>query len=375
VFECFKHDQRAALAIHLEDNEESLVERSSGHSMAELAKPEFAAEREKLGVGFSCPLRWRAFLALADRISVIYRTLGDFAPKEVAWTELPPVLDMQFFAPREINMDLRLKHGVPEGAAVLCYTGNDHFANRDDVRELYQIIHALNQSGTRTWLLRTGKTDPSHSEGLGFDPESFMTKLGFIERDELANLMSLCDVFVQPGGDDAFNRYRLPAKVPEYLALGKPVVVGPANIAGELEHGVNAWIAGQGSVGEMTAACRTLLEDEALRTKLGKGAREFAMKRFSIESAQPLIAKFYADCASTAKLRLGARGLGGNAFPCDESETAALAAFLRDEAASKKPELPVKPERNDKAAKELEAIKQSWVWKLARPLYSLTRKK
>ncbi len=375
VFECFRFDNRAALAIHLEDNEEVLMERFSGLTPAEAEKGEPDAKEPEIVSAVSSRQRWRLFLALADRISVIYRTLGEFAPREVPWAELPPVLDMRFFAPRPIDYDLRKQLGVPEGVNLICYTGNDHYANLDDVRQLYQILHGLNQRGTPTWLLRTGETKPGHSEGLGFDPESFMTKLGYVPREDVPKIMGLCDVFVQPGGEDAFNRYRLPAKVPEYLALGKPVILGPANIAGELQHGQNVWLAGQGSVEDMILACRTLLADAELRERIGRGARQFAEQRFGLENAQPLIAKFYEDCAESAKNRTGARGLGGPIFTCVETEAAALAAFLREDILFEKAEaLARKPDRNDKALKELEDIKASFAWRVARPIRSLTRR-
>ncbi|MDB6072783.1 MAG: hypothetical protein JWO89_423 [Verrucomicrobiaceae bacterium] len=381
VFFLYRKGLDAALMIHLEDNEEALMERFTGKTMAELRLPENAEARASLGQALCDPLRWQPFLALADGISLIYPTLADFAPPGVPFRDLPPILDLDFFKPQPSNDARRTALGIAPGNAVLCYSGNDHYANRDDVRQLYTIVHTLNQTGTPTRLVRTGKTDPATSEGLSFDPADFMISLGFVDRDELPGIMSLCDVFVQPGGDDGFNRYRLPAKVPEYLCLGKPVILCRANIAAELTHGVNAWITPNGSTEEMLEACRHLLGQPALRESMGKAAREFGIQRFGLKAQGARIVGFYEETAARARTRLGPRGLGPQPWPLPATEAASLAAFLADEAASLRRQLDeakqqLKAERKtaESDRKRLAAIQGSTAWALAKPLHSIEKK-
>lgn len=381
VFSLYRPGLNAALIIHLEDNEEALMERFTGKTLAELRQPEHAEARASLGAALCDPLRWQPFLALADGISLIYPTLADFVPPGVPWRDLPPILDLDFFKPLPPDDARRAALGIAPGSAVLCYSGNDHYANRDDVRQLYTIVHTLNQTGTPTRLVRTGKTDPATAEGLAFDPAEFMIPLGFVDREELPAIMSLCDVFVQPGGDDGFNRYRLPAKVPEYLCLGKPIIVGPANIAAELTHGVNAWITPNGTTEEMIDACRQLLADAPLRESMGKAAREFAVQRFGLEAQGTRIVGFYEDTAARAQTRLGPRGLGPQPWPLPATELPALAAFLTDEAATLRQQLEeakqqLKAERKtaESDRKRLAAIQSSTAWAIAKPIHSIEKK-
>ena len=381
VFSLYRQGLDAALILHLEDNEEALMERFSGKSLAELRQPEAAEARASLGPGLCCPVRWQPFLTLADGVSVIYPTIADFVPPGVPWRALPPILDLEFFRPQPADAARRQALGIAPGSSVLCYSGNDHYANREDVRQLYTLVHTLNQTGTPTRLVRTGKIDPAVAAELGFDPMEFMIPLGFVDREELPSIMSLCDVFVQPGGDDGFNRYRLPAKVPEYLCLGKPVILGPANIAAELSHGVNAWITRHGTTEEMTEACRELLAQPALRESMGKAAREFAVQRFGLESQGAQIVSFYETTAARAATRIGPRGLGRQPWPLPATESAALAAFLADEAATLRQQLEEAKQQikaGRKAAesdrKRLAAIQSSAVWALAKPLYSIEKK-
>ncbi|MDB6138953.1 MAG: glycosyl transferase family 2 [Verrucomicrobiaceae bacterium] len=381
VFSLFRGGLEAALIIHLEDNEEALMERFTGKTLAELRLPENAGSRTALGAALCCPLRWQPFLALADGVSVIYPTLADFVPAAVPWRDLPPILDIQFFRPLPHDESRRAALGIAPGSAVLCYSGNDHYANRDDVRQLYTIIHTLNQTGTPTRLVRTGKTDPATIEGLAFDPGEFMISLGFVNRAELPAIMSLCDVFIQPGGDDGFNRYRLPAKVPEYLCLGKPVILGPANIASELTHGVNAWITSRGTTEEMIEACRHLLSQPELRESMGEAARSFAVQRFGLEAQGARIAGFYEETSSRARTRLGPRGLAFKTWPLPATESPALAAFQADETASLRQQLDevklqLKAERKtaESDRKRLAAIQSSTAWALAKPIHSIEKK-
>jgi len=381
VFSLYRQGLDAALILHLEDNEESLMERFTGKTLPELCQPEGAAARATLGPGLCCPLRWQPFLALADGISVIYPTLADFVPPDVPWRDLPPILDLDFFTPRSRDEAGRQALGIHEGTSVLCYSGNDHFANRADVRQLYTIAHSLNQSGLPTKLVRTGRIDPSMTANLPFDPAEFLITLGFVDRAELPAIMSLCDIFVQPGGDDGFNRYRLPAKVPEYLCLGKPIIIGPANIGTELTHGVNAWITPHGTTEEMTDACRQLLADPPLRQSMGESARAFAAQRFGLESVGDRVTSFYEECVHRATTRRGPRGLRGPAFPAPPTEHAALSAFLCEEATELRGQLTDASRQLKSIHKEAEstrkrlaAIENSMAWRMAKPLRSIEKR-
>ena len=59
---------------------------------------------------------------------------------------------------------------------------------------------------------------------------------------EIPRYLALADAFVQPGAPDEFNRYRLPSKVAEFLAMGRPVILPRCNIGNELTEGENAML-------------------------------------------------------------------------------------------------------------------------------------
>jgi hypothetical protein len=49
-------------------------------------------------------------------------------------------------------------------------------------------------------------------------------------------LLALADLLVQPGKPDAFNDYRFPSKLPEFLSVGRPVILPDTNIAKHMVH-------------------------------------------------------------------------------------------------------------------------------------------
>ena len=62
-----------------------------------------------------------------------------------------------------------------------------------------------------------------------------MIELGAVGWREIPGYLALADAFVQPGAADDFNRYRLPSKLPEFLAMGRPVVLPDCNIGHDLD--------------------------------------------------------------------------------------------------------------------------------------------
>jgi glycosyltransferase involved in cell wall biosynthesis len=91
-------------------------------------------------------------------------------------------------------------------------------------------------------------------------------------------LLAAADVLVQPGRSDAFNDYRFPSKLPEFLASGRPVVLPRTNIGLHLEDGVEALLLERGGADEIAEKVAFLAVDPELRAMLGERGREFAFR-------------------------------------------------------------------------------------------------
>src|SRR5256886_8998405 len=225
-----------SLFVHLEDNEELILEVNLGTSFEKLASSPSA----EIPGNLSHPRHYRGFIASADGVTMIMDRLERFVPSERPKLFLWPGADEQFFFPRPRDPQLLEELGIANGTVVLCYTGNVHSANARDVRSLYLAAAILDREGTPARLIRTGRDFCSF---LGPDEEwayKISIELGQIPYQEIPALLNLADALVQPGTDNSFNEYRLPGKLPEFFAMGRPVILPRTNVGRFVENGRDA---------------------------------------------------------------------------------------------------------------------------------------
>jgi glycosyltransferase involved in cell wall biosynthesis len=279
----------ALLFIHLEDNEELILEANLGRPFEELAR----SRTVKLPGNLAHPRNYRRFIAEADGVTMIMDRLDRFVPAETPKLSLWPGADQHLFFPRPHDTNLLERLGIPTESIVLCYTGNVHSANARDVRSLYLAAAILNREGTPTKLVRTGR---DYCPFLGPDEtwaRQISIDLGYVEYKDIPAILSLADVLIQPGADDAFNEFRLPGKLPEFFAMGRPVIVPQTNIGRFVRHGEEAWVLPKVDALNIVEAVRTMREDKPLRERLATGTAEFCRQHFSWEKNAGMLAQFY----------------------------------------------------------------------------------
>jgi glycosyltransferase involved in cell wall biosynthesis len=94
----------------------------------------------------------------------------------------------------------------------------------------------------------------------------------------MPELLAAADVLVQPGGDDPYNAYRFPSKLPEFLASGRPVVLPRTNIGLHLRDSVDAVLLEHGDPGEIAEKVRLLVANPELGARIGEAGRAFALR-------------------------------------------------------------------------------------------------
>ena len=272
----------AHLVIHLEDNEEFLMESYSGKSIAELRKLTGAEIDAALSDRLSNPIRYKTFLELADAGTVIVDRLGEFLPASLPRSLLQPGLEPHRAGPVQAHPGARAELGLEAAERVIVYTGSNTFANEADILELYRAVARLNKRGIRTRLVRTGFNRPVFQEALTAELKAHVIDLGFIESGRLPGLLSVADVLVQPGHPGPFDDYRLPSKLPEFLASGRPVVLPKANIALHMKDGVEALFLKTGKADDIADCCERIFKDPHLSQRLGRAGADFAARHFSL---------------------------------------------------------------------------------------------
>ncbi|HTU02837.1 MAG TPA: glycosyltransferase, partial [Candidatus Sulfotelmatobacter sp.] len=230
----------AKLVVHLEDNEEYLISGYARRSIAELRSMGFEELDSILADSLPHPVRHRTFLRLADAATVIVERLREFVPATVPCSVLAPGVDPDYLRPSPPDPGLRRALGLLADEKAIVFTGSNTFANEPEMRELYVAVRLLNQRGVPVRLVRTGFNRPEFLEGLSPDLKAHVLDLGFVPKARLPKLLALADALVQPGRPGPFNDYRLPSKLPEFLASGRPVVLPATNVALEMRDGVEA---------------------------------------------------------------------------------------------------------------------------------------
>jgi glycosyltransferase involved in cell wall biosynthesis len=259
--------------VHLEDNEAHIADQV----LARLGR-----RPKPFPAGLTDPMQIDGFLGGAAGVTVIAEPLKAVTPEHVPTLLLEPGVDYDLFAePLDPlrRATLRRLAGVPEGASVIVYSGNVHDSNVEEVRTLYEAIWVLRGRGRNLVLVRTG-IDASEASFLQAGPNEGVHKLGHLERRILVDVVRSADLFVQPGGPGAFNDYRLPSKLPEFMAAGKPLITSATNLGVYLTDGVDALLLHDSSAEEIAAHLDRLLDDPALASRLGKAAQAFAKQRF-----------------------------------------------------------------------------------------------
>lgn len=285
-----------SLFIHLEDNEELIVEVNLGIPFEKLLR-----SRTETPPNLSHPQNYRDFIASATGVTMIMDRLERFVPPETPKLVLWPGADEKLFHPRPRDPALLEQLGISEGTLVLCYTGNVHSANARDVRSLYLAAAILDREGIPARLVRTGR---DFCPFLGPDEEWgrwISIELGHVRYQEIPDILSLADVLIQPGADNAFNEFRLPGKLPEFFAMGRPVIVPRSNVGRFVRHGEEAWVLDRVDALGIVATVLELRRDKQLSRRLASGASAFCRQHFNWETNARALIAFYDEIALKPK--------------------------------------------------------------------------
>jgi glycosyltransferase involved in cell wall biosynthesis len=283
--------------VHLEDNEEILLAsalKMSPHDMLAMSD----AELDNLTPAhLSHPRKAAEFMSRAAGVTLIVPTLNKFCPTGRPTLLLEPGVDHNLFSPEPDASKLQALRDelyIERDATVLVYHGNIHAANVAEVFSLYTAVLILRRRGHNVVLIRAGvdytdRLDVSYQ----FLKGDWVKNLGFLDRSRLIDILKLADLFVQPGTAGDFNDFRLPSKLPEFLSLGRPVLLPKSNIGLRMTDGENAILLSRGDGVEIADLIERLLADPDKMAALGQHAREFAISEFDWNRSGRKLLDFY----------------------------------------------------------------------------------
>lgn len=288
------------LVIHLEDNEEHLTARSMARTWRDLTERTSLADLDAgVPLNLSHPVRYKHLMQRADAATVIVDRLSELVPSGKPIEEVWCSADESLFRETPVDVSKRVEIGVSPGTTVIVYPGNVHAANATEVRSLYTAVALLNREGYPTTLVRAGRDFHPYLEGDGQWAKQYCIDLGLVAHKDMPGVLAVADLFVQPGRPGEFNDYRFPSKLPEFLAIGRPVILPASNVGLHMRHGEDAYIVKEANAMNITTAAIEIIRDPALAAKLAKGARRFFDERLSWKQGARKLQALYTRLIST----------------------------------------------------------------------------
>lgn len=181
------------------------------------------------------------------------------------------------------------KHGIPPGAIVFLYLGR---INRD--KGVLDLAHAFAEAGSRcadAHLLLVGPDEGDLRAELASAAGACAARLhnaGLTDRPE--DYFAAADVFCLPSYREGFGTTIIEAAAAGVPAIGSRIY----GITDAIVEGETGLLFAAGEVQQLALCMITLASDNGLRERLGKDARERAMRDFSSASVSAALLEYYA---------------------------------------------------------------------------------
>jgi glycosyltransferase involved in cell wall biosynthesis len=279
--------------VLLEDNERWITLRALGLQDHNLVNETDWSIAQRLPDALSHPFRYDSFIGLADAAAAIQDKLKNEVPPWVPCETVMLGVDLQLFSPRPPDPSLRKRFGVADDERVIVYHGGLNGFTRAAIESLCKAIVLINHRGISCRLLRSGPVALDFLDQFPAGMASTISDLGVLCKADLPELLALADVFVQPGQKDPFEDQRLPGKLPEFLAMGRPVVLPDANIAHLFRDGIDAMLLRKGTAEEIADRCVELFWDSEKAETIGKAGRRLAEEYFDVRKQAQRLEHLY----------------------------------------------------------------------------------
>lgn len=183
----------------------------------------------------------------------------------------------------------RLELGIPVEQQIIGFIG----MGQGDLEIVMNAIRSLPE----VCLMVIGAKNPvvwAQAETIGVADRLWQT--GFVPDEQVGLYLACADLMCLPMSDRAANRGRLPNKLLDYMAAGRPTVANPiGDIKTILERHPVGLLAQEHEFG---AAIARLLSDRSLADALGAHARYVAEEVFSWRRLTPQLLEFYQQILS-----------------------------------------------------------------------------
>jgi glycosyltransferase involved in cell wall biosynthesis len=250
----------------------------------------------------------RLNLAAADVVVVVSKPMREeLVARGVAAEKIlvnPNGVDPERYSPTVDGSAIRQKHGL-QGKTVIGFIGT--FGPWHGAEKLAQAFgqllraHPEYRETARLLLIGDGVKRPEVEAALEeYNARAQSILTGLVPQEEGPAYLAACDLLASPHvpNSDGTPFFGSPTKLFEYMAMGKGIVASDLDQIGEvLSHDQTAWMVEPGDSDALLQGLKTLLDDAALRERLGNAAREEALRHYTWQAhTARIIAALEARC-------------------------------------------------------------------------------
>lgn len=231
-------------------------------------------------------------LRAADLIVVVSRPMkDDLTARGIEANKIlvnPNGVDPEKYSPAIDGNAVRERYGL-RGKIVIGFIGT--FGRWHGAEVLAEAFGRLLRSWPdyrqrlRLLMIGDGVTMPQVKNILGSSGVANCTVLtGLVPQDQGPYHLAACDILVSPHipNPDGTSFFGSPTKLFEYMAVAKGIVASDLDQIGEvLKHDETAWLVKPGSVESLMLGLKTLVDDPALRNRLGQSARREVVANYT----------------------------------------------------------------------------------------------
>lgn len=234
-------------------------------------------------------------LKAADLVVVVSRPMKDeLASRGIDAEKIlvnPNGVDPDRYSPGVDGSGIRKKYGL-DGKLVVGFIGT--FGKWHGAEMLAEASGRLLREfpscrdGVRLLMIGDGNMMPQVKECLAErGAEGLCVLTGMVPQEEGPAHLAACDILVSPHvpNPDGTPFFGSPTKLFEYMATGKGIVASDLDQIGEvLRHERTAWLVPPGDPDALAEGLKRLIDDEELRNRLGRAAREEVVGKYTWEA-------------------------------------------------------------------------------------------
>jgi len=174
----------------------------------------------------------------------------------------------------------------------------------EDVLFLIRVLALVNREGYRcklriisaAFLLWGPQTILDYAAKQGLPPDA-IDLMGCVDDRTLAMSYKSAAALLLPLWDNDMSRARMPNKLAEYLASGRPAITcRVGDLLDFLFHGVNAYLSKPGDERDFANQMIEILRDPSRANRIGAAGQKTSIDRFDYRSQIDTLAKFFGQC-------------------------------------------------------------------------------